>query len=96
MQKSREKGYNAVNSHQEIVKKWFDKKSFDLGFKKGDLVLKYNKHSAKPYQHSKFDTLWEGPFHITNWKEHNAFELKSLEGEVLGIHVNGIHLKQFN
>lgn len=78
-----------------MVKRYFDKKSSTSNYKCGDMVLKYNECVAKPRQHQKFDSLWEGLFHINQCKKSNAFELEILEGEPLGNLVSGVHLKPF-
>lgn len=79
LQKAREEAFESLKNHQQIIKRWFDgKKSSDLGFKERDLILNYNERSTRPGQHVKFGGLWEGPFHITNCKEFNAFDLEDM------------------
>lgn len=68
LKETREKVFNSLHNRQQIIKRWFNKKSSDLGFKCEDLVLKYNEQAAKLGQHMKFDNLWEGPFCIIECK----------------------------
>lgn len=82
-----------MSNCQQVVKRWFDNKTSDEGLKCGDLVLKFNERDTKPSLHEKFDSLWEGPFHIIQCKKHKTFELENMEKESLGIPVNGVHLK---
>ncbi|XP_057852574.2 uncharacterized protein LOC131062851 [Cryptomeria japonica] len=97
LEEEREVKFSSLQNRQQIVKKWFDnKKSSDPGFKQGDLVLKYNERAAKLDQHAKFDGLWEGPFHIINFKGFNAFDLEDMQGDSLRISINEIHLKPFH
>ncbi|XP_059068503.1 uncharacterized protein LOC131859008 [Cryptomeria japonica] len=72
LQEKNEKAFNSLNNRQRIVEKWFDKKSSNSGFKCGDLVVKYNEWGAKPGQHARFDSSWEGSFRIYDYKEFNA------------------------
>lgn len=53
-------------------------------------MLKYDECTVKPRQHTKFEALWKGPFQISACKENNANELEDMEGNSLGIPVNGI------
>lgn len=59
----------------------------------GDLVLKWDVLRSKPGHHSKFDKISSGPFVISECKEHNAYQLSTMEGDAMPIPVNGIHLK---
>lgn len=96
LQESKAKAFNSLHNCQQTVKRWFDEKISNPGFKCKDLVVKYNECGAKPGQHAKFDSLWESPFCIFDYKEFNAFVLENMQGELLEILVNGIHLKPFN
>ncbi|XP_059064756.1 uncharacterized protein LOC131856836 [Cryptomeria japonica] len=97
LEEAREAAFAALQDRHEVVKRWFDsKKSSDLVFDLGDLVLKFNERAAKPGQHAKFDCLWEGPFRIVHYKGFNAFELEDMNGDPLPIPVNNFHLKPFH
>ncbi|XP_057871371.1 uncharacterized protein LOC131077818 [Cryptomeria japonica] len=79
LEEAREQAFAHLQNRQQTVKRWFDnKKSSDPRFKQGDLVLKYNERAAKPSQHAKFDSLWEGPFRIINCKGFNSFDLEDM------------------
>ncbi|XP_059076739.1 uncharacterized protein LOC131876002 [Cryptomeria japonica] len=97
LEESREAAFTTLQDRQEVVKRWFDsKKSSDVIFTHGDLVLKYNERMAKLGQHAKFDCLWEGPFRIVGCKGFNAFKLEDMNGDSLSIPVNSFHLKPFH
>ena len=57
-----------LETHQQQVKKSFDRKARVRIFREGDLVLKWDVDRAKPGRHSKFDALWSGPYLIVNCK----------------------------
>ena len=62
-------------------------------FQLGDIVLKWDELKSRPRKHMKFDAMWAGPYIIMGTTQNNAFHLSTLDGEDLGIPVNGIHLK---
>lgn len=61
VQEKRENSLIAMTNHQQVIKRWFDKRASNQGLKCGALVLKYNEKAVKLGQHGKFDSLWEGP-----------------------------------
>ena len=82
-----------LETHQQQVKKIFDKKAKVKTFSEGDLVLKWDADKVKPGRYSKFDALWSGHYLIISYKQANAFQLSRPNGEILHIPVNGIYLK---
>ena len=70
---------------QMQVKKSFDKKARAREFSVGDIVLKWDVLKNRSGHHNKFDHMWE----------YNAYQLAMMEGDVLPIPVNGIHLKPY-
>jgi hypothetical protein len=76
------------------MKERFDKKDKEYIFQTGDLVLKWDAYRQDKGKHGKFDTLWTGPFIISQVLQNNTFLLQNLEGnEVFGGPVNGRFLK---
>ena len=55
-------------THQQQMKKIFDRKARVRIFREGDLVLKWDVERTKLGRHSKFDTLWSGPYVISSCK----------------------------
>jgi len=94
LEESRDKAMATMEHHQLQTKRNFDKKATPRHFRVGDMVLKWDELRNRPGKHSKFDSMWSGPFLITECKEHNAFQLSNMNGENLHIPVNGIHLKR--
>ncbi|KAH9303118.1 hypothetical protein KI387_014701, partial [Taxus chinensis] len=88
LQELRDQAHLNMEKNQKQMKKTFDKKVKFRIFNEGDIVLKWDADHAKPGRHSKFDTLWSGPYMISACKEHNAFQLSKLNGEELPIPVN--------
>ena len=82
-----------LETHQQQVKKSFDRKARVRTFREGDFILKWDVDKEKLGRHSKFDALWSGPYVIINCKQANAFQLSKPDGEILPIPVNGIYLK---
>jgi len=78
---------------QDKVKETFDHKEKDGSLKEGDLVLLWEKRKEKPDMLKKLDGLWTWPYKIVGQVEVNYFSLSMLEGEVLRLLVNVIHLK---
>jgi hypothetical protein len=65
-------------------------------FQIGDWVLKWDALRQEKGKHSKFDSLWTGPFMITQVQNNNTFILQNLEGEeVFSGPVNGRFLKLY-
>jgi hypothetical protein len=63
LEEERERAKSKFLSHQQIVKRWFDKhKAKENNFEVGDLVLKWDKVNEPKGKHSKFQSLWLGPF----------------------------------
>ena len=84
-----------IESHQTQMKRMFDKKASPRNFQLGNIVLKWDELKNRLGKHMKFNAMWAGLYIITGTLQHNAFHFFMLEGEELGILVNGIHLKQF-
>jgi len=66
-------------------KKSVGKKSFDVG----DLVLKWDKPHEEKGKHTKFHLLWIGPLFVDEKLGHNSLKLKSLDGRISPLLVNG-------
>jgi hypothetical protein len=58
-------------------------------------VLLWDKIREKPGMHKKLDGLWTGPYKILSPTRTNSFNLETLEGEALKLHVNAIHIKRY-
>ena len=60
------------------------------------MVLKENmKVQANQEKKSKFESTWFGPYVVTTSFGSGAYQLSTLEGEVLNDPTNIIHLKKF-
>jgi hypothetical protein len=80
---------------QEKFKNTFDHKARERDFKEGELVLLWDKRREKPGMHKKLDGLCTGPYKIMSQAGTNSFNLTTLEGEALRLHVNVIHIKHY-
>ena len=65
LEEDKERAKNKFYQHQQLVKKWFDEKSYDRKFSVGDLVLRWDKQHKDSKEYTKFQCLWLGPFIIT-------------------------------
>ncbi|KAH9327670.1 hypothetical protein KI387_007848, partial [Taxus chinensis] len=74
--------------NQAQVKSTFEKKEKIRVFQEGDIVLKWDKDREMPGNHTKFDSIWSGPYMILACKQHNFFQLVRLNREELPIPVN--------
>jgi hypothetical protein len=61
----REQLLEKTELHQKNMKDIFDKIAKDDVFQEGDLVLKWDAYIQDKGKNGKFDTLWIGPFIIT-------------------------------
>jgi hypothetical protein len=84
-----------MTRNQEKIKNTFDHKAKERNFTKGDLVLMWDKRREKPGMHKKFDSLWGGPYKIMSCAGTNSFNLEAMEGEVLKLPVNTLHIKRY-
>jgi hypothetical protein len=90
LQQVREQLVDKSEAHQKRIKDTFDRKAKVDNFQVGDWVLKWDALRQDKGKHNKFDSLWTGPFMITQVQHNNTFILQSLEGEeMFGGPVNG-------
>jgi len=54
-----------------------------------DLALKWDKAHEEKCRHTKFHPLWIDPFIIDENLSHNTFKMKSLDGRIDPLPVNG-------
>jgi hypothetical protein len=96
LQQAREQLVDRSEAHQKKIKKTFDRKAKVDNFQIGDWVLKWDALRQDKGKHNKFDSLWTGPFMITQVQNNNTFILQNLEGEEMfdGL-VNGQFLKLY-
>jgi hypothetical protein len=94
LEEEREKSKKKLVQHQELIKRWFDKTSVgNKYFQEGDLVLKWDKANEMKGKHTKFHKLWLGPYQIHEKIGSGTFRLKTLEGDMEELPVNGQMLK---
>jgi hypothetical protein len=63
-------------------------------FEEGDLV-QWDKSNEMKGKHTKFQKLWLGPYQIYEKIGVGTFRLKSLEGDLEELPVNGQFLKRY-
>ena len=96
LQQAHEQLLDRSEAHQKKIKNTFDKKAKVDNFQVGDKVLKWDALRQDKGNHNKFDSLWTGPFMITQVQNNNTFMLQNLGGEeMFGGPVNGRFLKLY-
>jgi hypothetical protein len=81
LEKEREKEKSKFISHQQIVKRWFNKhKAKEKNFEVGDLVLKWDRANEPKRKHSKFQNLWLRPFQVADKIGVGMYRLQNLRG----------------
>jgi hypothetical protein len=94
LEEKRERDKSKFLSHEQIVKIWFDKhKAKEKNFEVGNLVLNWDKVSKPKGKHSKFQSLWLGPFQVTKKIGVGTYHLKNMRGEPDALPVNDQALK---
>ena len=81
IQQVREQLMEKSEPHQKKIKSIFENNAKVDNFKLGYWVLKWDAVRQDKGKHGKFDSLWIGPFVITQVQHNNTFKLQSLEGE---------------
>jgi hypothetical protein len=64
-----------IQDHQQKIKQVFDKKAKKEWFQIGDLVLKWDAPKQDKGKHNKFESLWNGPFKISETFLNNTYRL---------------------
>ena len=79
-----------------IMKRLFD---FHLGgdkdYQVGEIVLKWDKLNEPKGRDMKFQHLWLGPLQVEENIGQGIYRLKTLQGQIEKLPVNGEHLKRF-
>jgi hypothetical protein len=95
VQQTRDQVLDRAHDYQLRIKRAFDKKVKKGDFQLGDLVLKWDAPRQERGKHNKFESLWIGPFTISEVFSNNTYRLQDLEGEeVFNGPVNGNFLKK--
>ena len=75
LEEEQEKLVDHITEHQGRVKNLFDRRTRPRKFMEGDLVLLWDKRHESRGMHSKFQSLWKGPFKIMQVNQNNSFKL---------------------
>ena len=84
----------ANEAHKKHIKAQYDKSVQPRIFNEGDLVLTYDQRHDKLGK-CKFESMWYGPFIISNFVEKGAYELVDYDGIPFGQPRNGLYLKRY-
>ena len=89
LDENRQRTFDHLIEHQGKAKEKFDKKTRQRQLQIGD------RRREDPGKHGKFDSLWLGPYQITDIVGPNAFHLSHLDGEKIPLPVNEKALKMY-
>jgi hypothetical protein len=64
-----------AHNRQQRIKQAFDRKARKEDFQLGDLVLKWDAPRQDKGNHDKFESLWIGPFKISEAFLNNTYRL---------------------
>jgi len=78
LDENRRKACDHLPENQDNVKGKFNRKAQPRIFRKGDIVLMWNKRSETPSKHGKFDSFWLGPCKVKDVADPNTFYLSHL------------------
>jgi hypothetical protein len=91
----REKTRVQIIDQQTKQKDYHDKHIIrEMNFQIGNKVLKYNAVKDKQWS-GKLTPNWNGPYYIHNVLPHGAYKLRTMEGQVLKVPINGKLLKLY-
>jgi len=71
------------------------KSARSASFSVGDLVLKWDKPHEDKDKHTKFQSLWIGPFRVHENIGKHTYRLQSLDEKIDTLPVNGQDLKYY-
>jgi hypothetical protein len=77
LEETRGMDFYQMEKNQDKVKETFDRKSMPRDFRKGDLVLMWEKIRKKPGMHQEFYSLWLGPYTIEEISRLDSFYLST-------------------
>ena len=92
---NRNKVRDNLITYQEKMKSIFDRKTKEVPFQGGDVVLRWDTRLEEKGKHFKFDPLWYGLYIISEARSNNTFILEDLDGESLQLPTNGQCLKHY-
>ena len=96
LQEERLKAKGKFSLHQSHIKRWFNRNyTGKNSFSVGDLVLKWDKSHKDKGKHTKFQSLWIGPYTIHENLGQHIYYLQSHEGNIDSLLVNEQDLKQY-
>ena len=84
----------ANEAHKWRMKVQYDKNIQPCSFNEGDLVLTYDQKHGK-LGAGKFESMWHGPYIVSEVLEKGAYELVDYDMIPLGEPRNGIYLKRY-
>ncbi|XP_075103782.1 uncharacterized protein LOC142178346 [Nicotiana tabacum] len=95
LEERREATLIRMAAQKQMIERYYNRKA-NLGyFKIGDFILKKVFRSTKAANAGKFSPNWEGPYKIRGIARKGAYELETMDGKVLPLNWNAVHLKKY-
>ncbi|XP_070017885.1 uncharacterized protein [Nicotiana sylvestris] len=91
----REAALIRMAAQKQVIERYYNRKARLRFFKIGDFVLKKVFQSMKGDNAGKLSPAWEGPYMIHDIAGKGAYELETIDGEILPSHWNVVHLKRY-
>lgn len=96
LEEQREQAKITHAHYQALVKSSFDSNIMTRkDFQMGDIVFKWDKAHEEKGKHTKFQTMWLGPFQIIEFIGPSTFMLQDLTRKRDSLPVNGQILKKY-
>ncbi|XP_070017159.1 uncharacterized protein [Nicotiana sylvestris] len=91
----REDALIRMAAQKQVMERYYNQKARLRYFKICDFVLKKVFQSTKAANVGKLSLTWEGPYNIHGIAAKGAYELETIDGNILPSHWNVVHLKRY-
>ncbi|XP_070020645.1 uncharacterized protein [Nicotiana sylvestris] len=91
----REAALIRMAAQKQVIERYYNRKARLRFFKIGDFVLKNVFQSTNAVNLGKLSPIWEGPYRVRDIAGKGAYELETMDGKVLPLHWNVVHLKRY-
>ncbi|XP_070003458.1 uncharacterized protein [Nicotiana sylvestris] len=95
LEERREAALIRMTTQKQVIERYYNRKAHLIFFKIGDFVLKKVFQSTKTANSGKLSPTWEGPYRVRDIAGKGAYELETMNGNVLPLHWNAVHLKRY-
>ncbi|XP_070013993.1 uncharacterized protein [Nicotiana sylvestris] len=83
-----------MEAQKQMIEQYYNRKALRY-FKIRYFILKKGFRSTKVENGEKLSPNWEGPYRVRGIAGKRAYELETMDGKVLPLHWNAVHLKKY-